>query len=152
MVIVDLSPNCRWISLRDARALIRVALHGNRPLDQPCTLQLLLDCRSEALHVLDKATAFLDALCHPAKPIPLASFDRITTRHIVVLRVADALALGVGQRAIAVMLFGSARVAEEWRGRSDSLRLAVRRLIVAARAMQVGDWRRLSRTRRNPKR
>jgi hypothetical protein len=50
-------------------------------------------------------------------------------RWIMMLRACDAVESGASQREIASELFGHARVREEWRLDSDSLRLRVQRLV-----------------------
>jgi hypothetical protein len=69
--------------------------------------------------------------------------DRRVVRWVRALRVHDALGAGASQREIAIGLFGEDRVKAEWRGRSDSLRLHVRRLAGLARRLTGGDWRTL---------
>lgn len=67
--------------------------------------------------------------------------ERRLERLIDVLRVADALSAGASQREIAAVLFGSERVASDWRTVSDSLRSRVRRLVREARRMTTGGYR-----------
>lgn len=66
-------------------------------------------------------------------------------RGIQLLRVHDALADGATQREIGAVLFGEARVAEDWNDRSDSLRSRVRRLVREARTLALGGYRQLLR-------
>lgn len=67
--------------------------------------------------------------------------ERRVERLIDVLRVADALSAGASQREIAAVLFGSERVASDWRTVSDSLRSRVRRLVREARRMTARGYR-----------
>jgi hypothetical protein len=98
-----------------------------------------------AASTLTATSRFFGLLHRDAPQAVFSQPRRITTRHILALRAADALALGARQREIAVMLVGPERAADEWRGRSDSLRLATRRLVAGARALQSGGWRALVR-------
>lgn len=66
-------------------------------------------------------------------------------RGIQLLRVHDALADGASQREIGAVLFGEARVAEDWNDRSDSLRSRVRRLVREAKTLALGGYRDLMR-------
>lgn len=66
-------------------------------------------------------------------------------RHLLALRVRDALEAGASQREIAERLFGSAKEALD---RADSLRSRVRRLVREARRLSGGGWRMLMRRRR----
>lgn len=62
---------------------------------------------------------------------------------LLALQAYDGLAAGASQREIAVVLFGETRVREEWKGRSDFLRLRVQRLINVGRNMVDGGYKRL---------
>lgn len=66
-------------------------------------------------------------------------------RGIQLLRVHDARVDGATQREIGAVLFGEARVAEDWNDRSDSLRSRVRRLVREARTLALGGYRDLMR-------
>lgn len=71
--------------------------------------------------------------------------DPRVTRWIMMLRAHDLSAAGATQREIGSHLFGAARVASDWRGPSDSLRLQVRRLLRFGDAMVGGGYLRLLR-------
>lgn len=64
-------------------------------------------------------------------------------RHLMALRVHDALAAGASQREIAEILFRANPADLGYDGRSDSLRSRVRRLAREARRMADGGWRML---------
>lgn len=59
------------------------------------------------------------------------------------LRALDARRAGASQRQIAVLLFGADRVAEDWAGRSDYMRMRVQRLLRTADRLAAGGYRRL---------
>lgn len=141
-VVVTCTSDSRWLSLRDDCAIIRVALRGTCSLDDAGALRLLLAHQAAAVTSLRGALSLFAVLQDPDEPMPVTA-GQTTMRHIAILRTADALALGARQRDIAAMLVGQERVAAEWRGESDSLRLSARRLIATARIMQSGGWRRL---------
>ncbi|WP_443020042.1 DNA -binding domain-containing protein [Sphingobium sp. Cam5-1] len=71
--------------------------------------------------------------------------DPWVDRGIRLLRVHDALADGASQREIGAVLFGEARVTEDWNDRSDSLRSRIRRLVREAKALAQGGYRDLMR-------
>lgn len=71
--------------------------------------------------------------------------ERRVERMVEMLRVADALSSGASQRDIAAGLFGSERVAGDWRIVSDSLRSRVRRLVREARRMAASGYHGLMR-------
>lgn len=64
-------------------------------------------------------------------------------RWVRMLQVHDALSTGASQREVAAVLFGDARVRQDWSDASDSLRARVRRLVREARAMAAGGYRHL---------
>lgn len=71
--------------------------------------------------------------------------DPRVARHLMALRVHDALAAGASQREIAAILFGGNPADWVHDDRSDSLRSRVRRLAREARRMADGGWRALLR-------
>jgi hypothetical protein len=74
--------------------------------------------------------------------------DRRIDRWLALLQVHDALRAGASHREIAEGIFGEERTCADWRGRSDSLRSRVRRLVKEARAMADGGYRSLLRRHR----
>lgn len=69
--------------------------------------------------------------------------DALVPRGIALLRVHDALTASASQREIARTVFGDTRAERDWDHPSESLRSFVRRLVVDARAMARGGYRRL---------
>jgi hypothetical protein len=67
--------------------------------------------------------------------------ERCVARWIKALRVHDARCAGASQREIALALYGTARVQDEWHSESDAMRANVRRLIAAARCLAAGSYR-----------
>lgn len=57
------------------------------------------------------------------------------------LRALDARRAGASQREIAVLLFGEDRVAEDWAGRSDYMRMRIQRLLRTAERLAAGGYR-----------
>lgn len=78
------------------------------------------------------ATGSLSPHLHPP--------DRRAHRQILLLRAFDALAAGVGQRAIAAALLGNCANEERWRIEAPSLRSQVQRLVRASRLMAAGGF------------
>jgi len=64
-------------------------------------------------------------------------------RWLQMLRAHDARRAGASQRDIAMLLFGEARVQEDWSGRSDYMRMRVQRLLRAAEHLVAGGYRAL---------
>lgn len=78
-------------------------------------------------------------------PLALRPRSRRTARWVRMIQALDGLRAGASQRDLAVALFGADRVAAEWRGLSDHLRLKVRRLVREARRLAGGGYRALLR-------
>lgn len=64
-------------------------------------------------------------------------------RWISALQAYDGMAAGASQREIAAVVFGEKLVREEWKGRSDFLRLRVQRMITYSRNMVDGGYKQL---------
>lgn len=62
-------------------------------------------------------------------------------RWVLALQAYDGLTAGASHREIAMALFGETTVREDWNGRSQYLRLRVRRLIQVATALVQGGYR-----------
>jgi len=71
--------------------------------------------------------------------------DPRIARWLLTLQVHDGLAAGASQREIGEALYGTARVADEWDGASDSLRSRVRRMAAEGGRLAKGGWRLLMR-------
>ena len=80
-------------------------------------------------------------------PLVLAQ-PRPALRLSQVLTALDGWRAGVGQRQIAIALFGAARVAREWRDPHDCLRDCVRRAIARGRQLSEAGYQRILATHR----
>ena len=80
---------------------------------------------------------------HGRLPRSLVRAGSKTARWLQILRALDARRAGASQRDIAVLLFGEARVREDWSGASDYMRMRVQRLVRAAEHMVDGGYRAL---------
>jgi hypothetical protein len=69
--------------------------------------------------------------------------ERRAARWTLMLRALDAVRAGASQRELAAGLFGRSRVAADWRGTSDYLRLQVQRLLREGRRLVGGGYRQL---------
>lgn len=78
-------------------------------------------------------------------PPALRPRSRRAARLAQMVQLLDGLRAGASQRDLAVALFGAGRVAAEWRGLSDHMRLKVRRLVREARRLAAGGYRALLR-------
>jgi len=78
-------------------------------------------------------------------PQMLRPHVRRAWRWAQMVQALDGLSAGASQRDLAMALFGADRVAAEWRGFSDHLRLKVRRIVREARRLVGGGYRALLR-------
>lgn len=130
--------------LSDGWRRIRIDVaEGSLDVDRPLILQYRLAGLATAERMLLPLRRLL-GLCRTGRfAATLFPPDRRVARWVEALRVHDALQAGASQREIAAALFGDARVALEWRGASDSLRLRVQRLVRDARRMARGGFKSL---------
>lgn len=84
---------------------------------------------------------------HGHVPASLMPRPANLARRILLIRTLDALASSPHRRAVAIALFGEARVKAEWVGRSEHLKSRVRRLITDARRLAAGGYRDLFKPR-----
>jgi hypothetical protein len=73
-------------------------------------------------------------------PVTLFPQEPQTRRWTLLLTTLDGLAGGASHRQIAIGLFGRTAVEQDWTGRSDYLRLRVRRLVAAAHRLANGAY------------
>lgn len=132
--------HCEHVALRSAEGVLRLDVAGQSVVQGPVALTLHLD----AGPALAAQLATLHALLrHIGRPHPLARRPRPDAglaRLVEVLRVADALAAGIGRRAIADTLLGSARVACGWDSGDDVKSLIKRRIGAARRLIEGGPF------------
>lgn len=113
--------------LTDAPVVLRYWLHGIASAEPPLlTLRRLL--------ALCRTGGFARSL-HPR--------EARARRWILMLRAADALAAGAGQREIAEVLLSASAAWPRWRSREGSVRSQVQRLVRGARDMAAGGYREL---------
>jgi len=118
-------------------------LEPGRPVVMHYRLHGLRSARPKILQL----RRMLDLCRHRRFSRSLFPPDRQLARWTTLLRVHDAALDGASQREIAAALFGRPFDRAAWRDEDDFIRSRVRRLIVDARAMTHGGWRRLMRGR-----
>jgi hypothetical protein len=130
--------------LSDGLRTIRIDLHGAAGCDGPALRYRLFGIGSaeaplltlRRLLALHRHGRFARALHRP---------EARARRWLLLLRAADALAAGAGQREIAAVLLGRRAGEPLWRSRDPSLRSQAQRLVRGARLMAAGGWRALLR-------
>lgn len=129
--------------LREGQCHIRLYVESGFLLRGAVSLHFVFDPADSFEPSLDTLRRFLHLMrtgCWLAEP-PLS--DRERTRAIIALRVHDALVMGASLRDLALMLFGEARVAEDWRAPGEAMKSQCRRWKALARGMANGGYRKL---------
>lgn len=129
------------VMVSDGRRRLRLAIVQGDILSGPVTCRYRLPAgpvAAASLAGLRRLLALRDTGHLPAAGArPLAK----SARWVEILRAHDARRDGASQREIATLLFGQARVEEDWAGRSDYMRMRVQRLLRAAEALVTGGYR-----------
>lgn len=125
--------------LSDGLRRVRIDIeHGSLTAGFPVVLRYLIHGLASAEPKLLPLRRLIDLLRHRRFSRRLFPQDARAVRHILTLRVHDALTAGASQREIALELFGEADAT-----RADSIRSRVRRLVREARRMAAGGYRSL---------
>lgn len=131
------------VVLSDGWQHIRLDIeHGSLLAGSPVVLHYRLAGLIEAEPKLLPLQQLVALVRHRRFLRTLIAPDIRMTRHLLALRVHDALAAGASQREIAEVLFGSVA---DLGDRTDSLRSRVRRLARESRRLASGGWRTLMR-------
>lgn len=122
---------------------LRFAVVGGDVLAGPARLGFLLPSRSVGGASLDGVRRLL-VLRDTGRLPPAARSDRRRVeRWMEALQAFDARRAGASQRQIAALIFGEDRVAEDWNGRSDYMRMRIQRLVRSAEQLVEGGYRAL---------
>lgn len=119
---------------------MRLSVSHGTVLEGPVVLTHEL-AGSRTLHRCLPTLLRLDALLRRGRvPKRLTPHARGSNRALLVLRTLNALATKKGAKDIAVDLFGTRRVEEDWDHQSDYLRMKTRRLMSKARRLAGGGY------------
>ncbi|MBC9035138.1 DUF2285 domain-containing protein [Sphingomonas sp. JC676] len=143
VTLLNISGAEQHLVLSEGARQIHLAVRSGSLLEGPVRLRYALDGFADLetkLLTLRRLAALWRLGRMPAELFPR---DTRAPRWIEMLRTIDALQAGAEQREIAEALYGSSAVREEWRGRSDYLRLRVQRLVRSSEAMVEGGYLRL---------
>ena len=136
-VVTD--PAGEHVVLSDGWHRVRIDIeHGSLTAGSPVVLRYLIHGVASAEPKLLPLRRLIDLLRHGRFARRLFPRDSRAARHVLTLRVHDALRAGASQRDIALELFGAADAS-----RADSIRSRVRRLVREARRMAAGGYRSL---------
>jgi hypothetical protein len=141
--ILKLPDETEHLLLSDGQRQLQLAVTEGTLLEGPvrlrCTLRGMRDIERKALSL--RRLSF----CRRLGRLPRSLYVRepAAARWIDKLRALDAVAAGASRREIAAGLIGEGRVAAEWSGRSDHLRLRVQRLVREGRRLARSGYRAL---------
>lgn len=131
------------VLLSDGLHRLRLDVRGGTVTRGPVCLRFAFD----GLRSIDAPLLTLQRLVafgrRGVMPLRLFSAERRADRWIAALRADDIRRAGGSQRDVAEVIFGQARVREDWAGASDYLRSQVRRLLRFGTRMRSGGWREL---------
>lgn len=139
------------VVISDGARRLRFAVVEGDVLAGPVRCRFLLPPHSMSLGSLEALRLLItlrDTGRLPAsgyRPPPKAA------RWLEILRAHDARLQGASQRDIAMLLFGEARVREDWAGRSEYMRMRVQRLLRSAESLVAGGYRALCGLRVGPR-
>jgi len=145
-VLQDLS-GVEHLLIGDSACHVRLDVTGGTVLDGPVRLRLEFVGHSgmePKLLTLRRLVALVRLGRFPRGLFPLPPARR-ARRWMMALRALDARRAGATHREIAAALFGEARVAADWDGRSAYLRCRVQRLIRLGETLVQGGYRDLLR-------
>ena len=143
VLVVRTDDGGQHVVVSDGPRRLRFAVVEGDVLASPVRCRYLLPPHSMGVGSLD-SLRMLVALRDTGQLPPLAGRSPPKAgRWIQIIQAHDARGQGASQRDIAMLLFGEARVHEDWAGRSDYMRMRVQRLLRAAEGLIAGGYRAL---------
>jgi hypothetical protein len=139
-LVVTSDAGDQHVLIADGARRLRLAVTMGDVLAGPALLQFKLPSRDSVacLESLRDLLVLRDTGRLP--PSGKAGAQR-AGRLLHLLRALDARRAGASQRQIAALLFGEGRVAQDWSGASDYMRMRVQRLVRSAEQMAAGRYR-----------
>lgn len=128
------------VRLRQGNENIQLAVSGASLLESPYLLTELVLPEDLARSRLTAIAAFNRLPRRSISAGPLSSERLASQRLQLVLRALDAYLAGASQRQIAISLFGSRRVEQDWRDAGGHLRDHVRRVIGRGRHLMTAGY------------
>lgn len=141
ILVVRTDDGEQHVMISDGRRRLRLAIVQGDVLSGPVACRYRLP--KGAVAVASLAGLRLLLALRDTGHLPAAGARPLvkSARWVEILRAHDARRDGASQREIATLLFGQARVEEDWAGRSDYMRMRVQRLLRAAEDLVAGGYR-----------
>lgn len=127
--------------IADGARRLRLAVTKGDVLAGPVLLHFKLPSRDCGAACLTSVRDLLVLRDTGRLPPPGMAVAQRAGRWLHVLRALDARRAGASQRQIAALVFGESRVAQDWGGASDYMRMRVQRLVRSAEQMAAGRYR-----------
>ena len=141
ILVVRTDDGEQHVMVSDGRRRLRLAIVQGDVLSGPVACRYRLPAGAVAAPSLAGLRLLLALRDTGHLPIAGARPPARSARWVEILRAHDARRDGASQREIATLLFGRARVEEDWAGRSDYMRMRVQRLLRAAEDLVAGGYR-----------
>ena len=129
------------VLIADGARRLRLAVSKGDVLAGPVLLHLKLPSRDYGAACLASVRDLLILRDTGRLPPGGKAGARRAERWLGVIRALDARRAGASQKQIAALLFGEGRVAQDWSGASDYMRMRVQRLVRSAEQMAAGRYR-----------
>ncbi|WP_434403361.1 DUF2285 domain-containing protein [Sphingobium sp. DN12] len=135
--------DCEHVLVHTERGKLRFDVCDGTVMKGPVRIFLDVLNNDAGCQAADNLRRLRDTLVNRDAGHPARVPDQAHLRQIAALRTFDALADGASIRDVGIMLFGDARVRDEWLAPGDALKSTSRRLIAFARYMGSGGYRSL---------
>lgn len=145
VVVLRDSVGCERLLIREGLRMVRLDVVQGTLTEDPVRLRYKLDGLAELGHRLLTLRRLVALRRLGRLPAALYPPEARGARWILLLRALDGLRDGATQRELAAGLFGTCGAGDEWRQRSDYLRLRVQRLARSATELRDGGYRALLR-------
>ncbi|PVM91753.1 hypothetical protein DDF62_06935 [Caulobacter radicis] len=129
------------VLIADGARRLRLAVTHGDVLAGPVLLSFKLPSRGFGAACLPAVRDLLVLRDTGRLPRPPRNESQRERRWLRALQALDARRAGASQRQIATLLFGDSRVAQDWSGASDYMRMRVQRLVRSAEQMAAGRYR-----------
>lgn len=143
VLVVRTDDGGQHVVVSDGQRRLRFAVVEGDVLASAVRCQYLLPPHSIGVGSLDSLRVLVALRDTGRLPSIACGSSPKAGRWMQIIQAHDARGQGASQRDIAVLLFGEARVQEDWVGRSDYMRMRVQRLLRAAEDLVAGGYRAL---------
>ncbi|NGM49382.1 DUF2285 domain-containing protein [Caulobacter sp. 602-2] len=142
-VVVSNAAGTHQVMVADGVRRLRFAVIGGDVLGGAIRLLYPLPAKGKGGAGLDGVRRLLALRDTGRLPAAAAGVRGRPLRWLAALRAFDARQRGASQREIACLLFGAARVSEDWTSQSAYMRMRIQRLVRSSQHLVAGGYRRV---------